>query len=187
MRHSAKLDRNLRGLSGEPLAGAEVEWHALPAPVIDEQPERDKRLGLRIRQHPVFFAVTRNLLATDPTRAVLAAHNALVDGVPGNRTNSVENVHLLVPNLVGFEGNHGFHRHQTEQLHQVILHHVTKGPGVVVIAAPMLDPDGLYRGDGDTFYITPVPDWLEERIGKAECQNVLHGFLAQIMVNAEDL
>ena len=116
--------------------------------------------------------ITMNAIRME--NAVLPAHNALVDGVPGYRTNSVENVHLLVPNLVGFEGDHRFHGHQTEQLHQVILHHVTQGPGVVVIAAPMFDPDRFDRGDGDTFNITPVPDRLEEGIGKAEGQNVLH-------------
>ena len=35
--------------------------------------------------------------------------------------------------------------------------------------------------------IPPVPERFEEWIGKAECQNVLHRFLAQIMVDAEDL
>ena len=60
MRHSAKLDRNFRGLLRKPLPGAEVERHALPAPVVEEQPERDKRLSLGIRRHTVFFAVARS-------------------------------------------------------------------------------------------------------------------------------
>src|SRR5512140_424329 len=95
MRHSAKLDRNLRCLPGKPLPGAEVERHPLPAPVIEEQSERDKGLGLGIRRHAVFLAVTGNFLAADPTRAVLAPHDTLMDGVPANGTNRVENVHLL--------------------------------------------------------------------------------------------
>src|ERR1043165_4621261 len=100
MWHSAKLNRNFRGLPGKPLPGAEVERHSLPAPVIQEQPERDKGLGLGIRRHSIFLAVTGNSLAADPTRAVLAPHNALMDIVPVNRTNRVENVHFLVANLV---------------------------------------------------------------------------------------
>ena len=110
-----------------------------------------------------------------------------MDRVAVNRTDGVEHVHLLVADLVGIEGDHRFHRHETEQLHQVVLHHVAQRSGVVVIAAAMLDAHLFGHGDGHIVHVTPVPDRLEERIGKAEGQNVLHRFLAQIMVNAENL
>ena len=99
----------------------------------------------------------------------------------------MENVHFLVPDLIGIERNHRFHGHQTEQLHQVILHHVAQGSGLVVIAAAMLDAYRFGHGDGHIVHITPVPDGLEERIGETEGQNVLHRFFAQVMVNAENL
>ena len=104
-----------------------------------------------------------------------------------NRTNGVEHVHFLVANLVGVEGDHRFHGHETEQLHQVILHHVAQRTRAIVIAAAMFDTHLFGGGDGHIIHITPVPERLEEWIGKTECQNVLHRFLAQIMVDPEDL
>ena len=41
--------------------------------------------------------------------------------------------------------------------------------------------------DGHVIHIAPVPDWLEQRIGKTECEEVLHRLFAQVMVDAEDL
>ena len=58
---------------------------------------------------------------------------------------------------------------------------------MVVISPTMFDPDLFGGGDGHIFNIPSVPDWFEEWIGKAECLNILHRFLAQIMVDTEDL
>jgi hypothetical protein len=69
----------------------------------------------------------------------------------------------------------------------VILHHVAQGSRVVVIAAPMPDAHVFGHGDGHVVHVTPVPDRLEEGIGKAEGQNVLHRLLAQVVIDAEDL
>ena len=69
----------------------------------------------------------------------------------------------------------------------MILHHVAQRSRVVVIAAAVLDAHRFGHGDGHIVNAATVPDWLEKRIGKAECQNVLHRFLAQIMINPENL
>jgi hypothetical protein len=43
MRNRAELDGDFRCLAEEAFAGTQIEWHVLPAPVIDEQPQRRKR------------------------------------------------------------------------------------------------------------------------------------------------
>ena len=104
-----------------------------------------------------------------------------------NRTGGVEHVHLLVADLVGLKGDHRLHRDETEQLHEMVLHHVAERAGVIVVAAAMLDAHRFGDGDGHIVDVAPVPDRLEERIGKTERQDVLHRFLAEIMINPEDL
>ena len=104
-----------------------------------------------------------------------------------NRPQGMEHIHFLVANLIGIERDHRFHGHETEELHQVILHHVAQGSRVVVIAAAMPDAHLFGHGDGHVVHVTPVPNRLEERIGEAEGQNVLHRLFAQIMVDAENL
>ena len=99
----------------------------------------------------------------------------------------MQDIHLLVADLVGIEGDHRLHRHQAEQLHQMVLHHVAQRPGMIVIAAAMLDAHGLGDGDRHIIDVAPVPERLEQRIGKTEGEDVLHRLLAEIVVDAENL
>ena len=69
----------------------------------------------------------------------------------------------------------------------MILHHVAQRAGVVVITAAMLHAHGFGDGDGHIINVATIPDRLEERIGKTKRQNVLHRFLAEIMINPKNL
>ena len=69
----------------------------------------------------------------------------------------------------------------------MILEHVAQKSGVFKIFRPMLDPDGLRHRDLDGINIVAVPDRLENKVRKAEHQNVLNGLLAEIMVDPVDL
>ena len=119
--------------------------------------------------------------------AILPAHGAFAHRVSVYRPHRVQHVHLLVANFIGIERDHRFHGHETEKLHQVILYHVAQGPRMVVIGATMPYAHLFSHGNGHVIHVTPVPDRLEERIGEAECQNVLHGLFAQVMVDAKNL
>ena len=69
----------------------------------------------------------------------------------------------------------------------MVRNHVAKGAGPIVVVAPALDPEGLGDGDLDAVHVAAVPDRLEDPVGEAECQDVLNGLLAQVVVDAEDL
>ena len=66
----------------------------------------------------------------------------------------------------------------------MVLHHVAQCAGAIVIAAAAFHADLFSDRDGHVIHIAPVPDGLEQRIGKAKCQHVLHRFLAEVMVDA---
>ena len=66
------------------------------------------------------------------------------------------------------------------------LHHVTQRTGGVVIARATLHAQGFGHRDLHMVDMGRVPDRLEQRIGKAQRHQVLHGFLAEIMVDAID-
>ena len=51
----------------------------------------------------------------------------------------------------------------------------------------MFDAHGFGDGDGHIINVATIPHRLEERIGKTKRQNVLHRFLAEIMINPKDL
>ena len=69
----------------------------------------------------------------------------------------------------------------------MVLHHVAKRAGGIVIAGAAFDAQGL--GDGDLHMIDMggVPDRLEQGIGKAQGHQVLDGLLAEIMIDAIDV
>ena len=168
MRHGAELDADFRSLAGHALARAQIEWHILPAPVVHEQPQRRVGFGLGIGRHAVFLAVPAQFLWR-------------------NGPDRVKNVDFLVANLVGVERHHRLHRHQAEQLQQVVLHHVAQRARAIVITAAMFHAHFFGHRDGHVVHIAPVPNRLEQRVGEPERQDVLHGFLAQVMIDPENL
>ena len=67
------------------------------------------------------------------------------------------------------------------------MHHVTQGPGFLVIAGTRADAQFFTDCDLNMIDGLAVPEFLENRVREPEHQNVLHGLFAQIMVDAEDL
>ena len=69
----------------------------------------------------------------------------------------------------------------------MVLDHVAQRAGGVVVAGALLQADGF--GHGDLHVVDPagVPQGFEQDIGEAQRQQVLDRFLAQVVVDAEDL
>ena len=66
----------------------------------------------------------------------------------------------------------------------MVLHHVAQRACALVVRRAVLDADGLGGGDLNVVDVAPVPDRLEHAVGEAEHQQILDGFLAQIMIDA---
>ena len=70
----------------------------------------------------------------------------------------------------------------------MVLDHVAEGPGAVVEGpAASFHAHGLGGRDLDVIDELPVQQRLEDRVAETEGQQVLHGFLAQVVVDAVDL
>src|SRR3546814_18537742 len=70
MRHRLELDEDFGLPRGQALAGAQVEGHALPAPIVDMRLHRDEGLGARGTAE--FVGIAADDLAVDRTGIVLA-------------------------------------------------------------------------------------------------------------------
>ena len=79
------------------------------------------------------------------------------------------------------------HGHQGQQLHQVVLKHIPQHAGLVVVVGPLGHIQGFGHGNLHMVDVVAIPDGFKDGVGKAEHQQVLHRFLAQVMVNAENL
>ena len=69
----------------------------------------------------------------------------------------------------------------------MVRHHVAQRAGRVVELAALLDADRLGDRDLHVVDVVAVPQRLEEAVGEAEDQDVLHRLLAEIVIDAEDL
>ena len=60
-------------------------------------------------------------------------------------------------------------------------------PGLVVVAAALLDADGLGHGDLHVVDVAPIPDGLEDAVGEPERHQVLDGLLPEVVIDPIDL
>jgi hypothetical protein len=68
----------------------------------------------------------------------------------------------------------------------VVLHDVADRPDRVVEAAAALDAERLGHRDLHAADVAAVPDRLEQHVREAEHEEILDGFLAEVVVDPED-
>src|SRR6266540_4236505 len=183
MRCALELDRDRRLPPREPLSHTHVEGCVRPAPVVDVELRGDVGVRGRLRVDPLLFAVAGHLLALDEAAPVLSAHDRFRTG----RVHCAQDLYLLVPDGVGREVDRRLHRRDREQLQEVVLEDVANRTGLLVVARAALDPDRLSDGDLDVVDHLTVPDRLEDPVREAQGQHVLDRFLAEVVVDPEDL
>ncbi|MNG93976.1 hypothetical protein D3C79_529690 [compost metagenome] len=118
---------------------------------------------------------------------VLPTHRVLQGHLRRPGPNGTDHLGLFTAHRVGGEGRRWLHGDHRQQLEQVIGHHVAQGAGVVIERATGLDADRFGGGDLHVVDVVVVPERLEQAVGEAADQNVLHRLFAQVMVDAVDL
>ena len=147
------------------LAGAQIERHAGPTPVVDKERHGRVGVGLRVGLYAGFLAESGDILTADGT----------------------QQLRTLVAHGVGAERRAGLHGDGGHHLRQVILDHVAQGAGFLVVRAAAFHPDGFGGGDLHVIHVAAIPQRLEDAVAEAQRQDVLHGFLAEVMIDAVDL
>src|SRR5579864_5482987 len=69
----------------------------------------------------------------------------------------------------------------------MVGHHVAQSAGGVEISAAPLHAHSLGVGDLHVVDVAAIPDWLEDGIVEPEHHDVLYGFLAEIVIDPENL
>ncbi len=168
-----ELDHHLGGRRRQALPGSHVERHAGPTPRLDRQAEGGERLHVGIGGDALLLAIA----------PVLAPH-----GVGRlDRLHGLEDLDTLVAQRLGPEPDRRLHAHQRDHLQEVVLDDVADGARLLVEPAPGADAEALGHGDLEAGHIAAVPQRLEQRVGEAEHQQVLDRFLAEVVVDPEDL
>ena len=74
------------------------------------------------------------------------------------------------------------HGHESNDLKHMVLHDVPHHAGFFVEGSPVLDPYVFGHRYLHVVDVAPVPDLLEDRVGEAEEDDVIHRFFGEIMV-----
>ena len=157
VRRLPKLNRDLRRASRHAFAGAQVERHVLPAPIVDHE-ARDRVGGrARVRCDVRLLAVPRDRVAVERPRTVLSPHQVIVHLGGRDGTDRAQHLHFFIAHGIGAESDRRLHRHEREQLQEVVLEHVAHHAGFLVVAPPMLDPHALGRRDLHVVHVLAVP------------------------------
>src|SRR5688572_7461584 len=82
----------------------------------------------------------------------------------------------------GVERHRRLHRDQAEELQDVVLDHVAERARLLVVRAARLHSDRLAHRDLHVGHVVPVPERLEDAVGEAHDQDVLHRLLAEVVV-----
>ena len=69
----------------------------------------------------------------------------------------------------------------------MVLYHVAQCASLLVERAAAFDAKGFSHGDLHVVNVVTFPDRLEDAVGEPEDQEILNGFLAQVVIDAEDL
>src|SRR6266404_2153231 len=69
----------------------------------------------------------------------------------------------------------------------MVRHHVPQCARLIKVSAALFDADGFRDSDLNVVYISMVPDRLEDPIAEAKDQDVLDGFLPEVVINTVDL
>ena len=171
---------------GQPLAGAQVERHAGPAPVVDVGAQRDEGLG--VGRPAALVGVGRRPACPRPRPALYWPRTLqLLRRRARERPQRAQHLDLLVAHRVGVERRPA----------------APSPPGRAAAAcgsAPCRaarrtrrsrrqrspTPIGLGHGDLHVVDRQVVPERLEQGVGEAQRDQVLHRLLAEVVVDAED-
>ena len=131
--------------------------------------------------------VARNRPAVGETGAILAAHSEIRDVGFVDPLERFEHLELLIAQRVRLERIRRLHGDETDELHHMVLDHVSYRARFFIVAATAFDAERLGDGDLHVIDMRAVPQRLQENVGEAQRHEILHRFLAEIVVDAEDI
>ena len=184
VRRGFEVDDDFGEAHRQVFAGADVKRHAAPAPVVDLQAQRHVGFGGAVRRDAFFLAVGQDFFVADAPLAVLGEDEVGFQVFVVQRVQAVQHFGDFVAHGVGIDQRRRFHRHHGQYLQQVVLEHVAHRARAVVVAAAVFHADGFGGGDFNVVNVVAVPERLEEAVGEAQHEEVLHGFFAEVVVDA---
>ena len=173
---------NLGDSTAQTLAGAQVEGGAFPAAVGDGELQRCEGFGAGVGGNVLLVEEAVDVLAALVACGVLSDRERVRQVVDAH---GLEDLRLFGAQVLGVQAEGLLHCGEGEQLQQVVLDDVAGRTHAVVVACAGADADVLGHRDLHVVHVVGVPERLEHLVGETHRQDVLNGFLTQVVVDAE--
>src|SRR5260221_2689167 len=187
MRAFFKLDHDDRRLPRHRFAGTQKERNPFPTFVIKEKPGGDKGLCSRVFGDLLFIMVAYPGYTTDDTSRILSPDYIFKDLFCRQRPDLLQDLHLSIPDSLGFICIGTIHGDDTQQLKQVILDHIRKGAGAVIVSPPLTHTNLFRHADLNMVDIFIIPQRFKNIIGKPKGHDILDHLLPKIVIDMIDL
>ena len=128
------MNHDLRQFFRHALAGAQIERHPGPAPVGHASLQRNECFGFALRIGTILLKIAGHTFPVDRTGDVLATYHIPVELPLLERLQRLDHLDLLVANGIGIQVGRRIHGDQTDQLEQMILHHIAQLAGMIEVA-----------------------------------------------------
>lgn len=168
-------------------SGPQVERHARPPPVIDEEFQGDVGFSGGEGRNAGFLGISSDLLTIHPTGTILGADRVGEGVATDERLQGMEDFDFLIAYGIGIEGNRRLHCYEGEQLEHMVLDHIPNGSRFLIIRTATLKTNIFGDRDLDVINIASIPDRLKDPVCQAEDEDILHGLFAEVVVNTVDL
>ena len=99
----------------------------------------------------------------------------------------LKNFNLLCPNRILGKGSWFIHGKQRQKLKGMVLHHISKGPRVIIVATAFFNPQAFSKSNLDIVNKISVPKVIKNKISKTNGKDILDHFFSKVMVDPEDL
>ena len=101
--------------------------------------------------------------------------------------NRAQQLGTFVADGVGGERGARLHGDGRHHLQQMILDHVAQRPGFLIISAAAFHADRFGGRDLHVIDVAAVPERFENAVAEAEGEDILDGFLTEVVIDAVDL
>lgn len=168
----------------ECFAASQDEVDSIPALVVDAHDSGGECRRVRSSWDCFVIQISERFIA----RAFWVANVLTKDDVVECQwLNAFKYFDLLVTDVIGMDGSRLLHCHQRQNLQQMILHHIANDSEFVEISAATLRAERFLEGNENRRDVLTIPCRVEELIAESDGHQVLHHFLAQVMVNTVEL
>ena len=99
----------------------------------------------------------------------------------------LKNFNFFCPNRILSKGGWFIHSKQRQKLKGMVLHHISKGPRVIIVATAFFNPQAFSKSNLDIVNKILVPKVIKNKISKTNGKDILDHFFSKVMVDPEDL